>query len=93
MSKVINMNEYKKKIPYEEQMELDKLVEEIKELECFLTRWIKKGRNSLGIDGELNERTELVIKFLNMCDIHRIDSKQIHDFGKFDKLLEKYKNK
>lgn len=93
MSNVININNYKKKIPYEKQIELDELVKEIKKLECFLTRWIKKGRNSLGINGELNERTELVSKFTKICNSYRIDSNQLYDYKEFDRLLEVYKNR
>ena len=43
MNKVININDYRKKVPYEKQIELDMLVEEIIDTEKFSTRVLKRG--------------------------------------------------
>ncbi|MBU3135077.1 hypothetical protein KPL39_02220 [Clostridium gasigenes] len=93
MNKVININDYRKKVPYEKQIEIDVLVEEIIGTEKFSTRVLKRGGTLRYLESELEERLELINRFMDICTSYRIDFKTIHDYKEFDRFLEEYKNR
>lgn len=69
------------------EKELNVIVDGIKELEGFVSRWIQRGNPIRGINIEMIERKELVDKLLNICDKYGAKFYHIYDYKIFDRKL------
>lgn len=70
------------------EIQLNKLVEEIVDIEKFVSRLMKKGESLMLCQGELVERSELINKFIEICNKYSIKSYLLHDYKIFDRNLQ-----